>query len=179
MVEEVILGGVELGDDHMGPPRGQIITCAPHFHQVSWPFLTIHHHLGLAHHRLIRPGCVSHQRLNGSPHCLLPLQPQLVTVCFFVVFFLIHPLIPNSFISLVVDDTFMLQPWSPASAARLPYCSFFFSNAWLPPKGESMRKTHQQDLDQRTELVATISDWKVSWLANIYLHFPIPGCVFG
>lgn len=129
MVEEGILGGVELGDDHMGPPRGQIITCAPHFHQVSWPFLTIHHHLGLAHHRLIRPGCVSHQRLNGSPHCLLPLQPQPVTVCFFVVFFLIHPLIPNSFISLVVDDTFMLQPWSPASAARLPYCSFFFSNA--------------------------------------------------
>lgn len=53
--------------------------------------------------------------------------------CFFFFFvfvcFLIHPLIPHSFISLVVDDTFMLQPWSPASAARLLYCSFFFSNS--------------------------------------------------
>lgn len=41
-------------------------------HRVFQPFITIHPRLMLAHHRLIRPGCVSQYRLHEQPTLSVP-----------------------------------------------------------------------------------------------------------
>lgn len=64
-------------------PRARRISCVPRLHWVFQALITRHPLPGLAHHRLIRPGCVSQVALHGhfgSPCCVPSFQPQSVTV---------------------------------------------------------------------------------------------------
>ncbi len=165
------------------PPIRHIISCAPRPHWVFRPFITIHPHPRLAHHRLIRPGCVSHRRLHEVTWEPIQSPSASATVArSLMVFRWACPLIPTSFNSLVVElatkplqptstgRTFTFHPRSSASAAKSAYRNRFILNASSMASSNgtvsSTIKKCRQDLDQRTRsgrrLVAAISGGKVS-----------------